>query len=266
MKYLFIITMIVTIIFSACAGNDSTGVDTTPPSRPVMQKHLGEFGDSIRYHPYIAYDTTRYVLLNDNNSGIDAETDGNWINVKWNFMLDNDLRLYRIFRYADGNSPVKIDSISSNSEEYIDRFLPVPDQGVLEINWNYFIQAVDMAGNYSTSDTVHYLLLDKVILVQPLDNSILNTSRPTFQWMKVGTTVGTTTRLRLVLMNEEKQYLWHDDEYVLENNNFSINYYGPQLYPGTYYWRVDAIGRTETDGTINSGSESREFKFVIPVP
>lgn len=250
-------------ILTGCSGNDASGIDTVAPDRPIMYKHLGEFGDSIRYHPYENQDTTQYVQLDDENCGIDAETDGDWIRIQWTHILDNDLRLFRIFRFADGQTPVKIDSIAANTEVYYDRFTDNPAQGVLEINWHYFIQAVDLAGNYSTSDTVHYKLISKAILDFPEEDQAFYNNQINFRWEKVGTTVGNTTRLRLIVMDENKNYIWHHDEYVIEDNTFSIMYYGPVLPAGTYYWRVDALGQLEQDGTVNSGSESRERRFII---
>jgi hypothetical protein len=40
-------------------------------------------------------------VLTDDNNGIDAVPDGNWIKLSWDPFIDNDLSHLKIYRYSD---------------------------------------------------------------------------------------------------------------------------------------------------------------------
>jgi len=258
-KYILLIGVILIIVLAACSGKETLGVDTTPPSKPILYPHLGDTGDGWAY---INEGQTDSIYVTDYNNGIDAVPTGNKIRIQWEHMLDKDLKIIRIFRFARDNQVTKIDSIAPNYEEYEDQLVNVGDLPAIETEWNYYIQAVDLAGNYSTSDTVSYRLIEKPVLISPVDDALLANSNITFRWNK-GRDV---EKYRLLVFDDMQAYLWHRDlDISLEENIIELDYNSSTALPsGTYYWRVDAF-RDRIDGgdLFFSGSESLERKFVI---
>jgi len=94
-KIFLLVALIMLVLLCSCAGNDPTEKDKIPPTTPKLITHLGDTGDDP-----ITIDGA-LVNLNDDNNGIDAVSDGNWIKVPWEKFVDNDLShvglsLYRI--------------------------------------------------------------------------------------------------------------------------------------------------------------------------
>ncbi len=257
-KFMIIILLGLLVIMTGCSGEEAVGIDKTPPSKPNIFSHIGDTGDG-----WVAVPTlTDSIFVNDQNNGIDAVPTGNKIRIHWDHMLDKDLKLIRIFRFALGYQPVKIDSIAPNNEEYEDELSNIGDLPALETMWHYYIQAVDHAGNKTTSDTVSYRLIEKASLIYPQDNAQLMNSNITFSWYKLRD----VEKFRLIIFDSYQQYVWHRDlDVALEENIIELNYNGENSLPsGTYYWRVDAFRDRIDGGTLfYSGSESSERKFVI---
>lgn len=255
MKIYLIIIALLSIMLVSCAGSDPVKADTTAPDKPILFKHIGDTGDGLLLSSY----SPDSILINEDNTGIDAEPDGDWIKLQWAHMLDNDISTIRIFRYATGYAPTKIDSILPDRETYLDRLNNTGALNARETVWHYYIHAVDKSGNYSKSDTVSYRLINKSQLISPQENAILANSNITFSFLKSGS----VSKLRLIVMDDFKQYLWHKDIYVTEDSSFNVFYEGASLPNGTYYWRVDSFGDPNEDGIYISGSESRERLFTI---
>ncbi|HOQ80387.1 MAG TPA: hypothetical protein PLH63_04930 [Candidatus Cloacimonadota bacterium] len=260
MKQAFIILqLIVLVLLLACSGEEVTGVDKTPPSKPLLYKHLGDTGDGW---VYLDESQTDSLYINEYNNGIDAVPTGNKIRIHWEHILDKDLKIIRIFRFARGYHAIKIDSLAADYDEYEDQLVNIGDFPALETEWNYFIQAIDHAGNMSISDTVSYRLIEKASLLTPADNTSLMNSNITFKWNK-GRDV---EKYRLLIFDHMQQYLWHRDlDVSLEENIIELEYNSNNPLPkGTYYWRVDAFrDRIEGGDKFFSGSESLERKFII---
>lgn len=247
----FLIIFLLFIIVS-CASSDKVYKDTTPPLKPILIPHLGSIGDN--------------EWLSDDNNGIDALPDGEWIRIQWHKLLDNDLKIIRIYRFAKdlNQNPVKIDSIGWNNEEYIDRLLPesVGQITAIETDWHYFIKVLDHANNYTVSDTVKFKLIQKPILTEPEEDAVFsNSSQITFRWRKQSS----STRLRLLLFDDETgKLIWHYDEInITEEIIFQKRYDGNPLPAGSYTWRVDSRGDMDYDGNYFNGSKSKIRKLFI---
>ncbi len=257
-KWIILPLSVLLLLLISCSGEEATGIDKTPPVKPQLLSHLGDTGDGW----YINETMADSIWLSDNNNGIDAVSTGNKIRIHWDHMLDKDLKLIRIFRFARGYQATKIDSIAPNNEDYEDELTNIGDMPALETEWNYFIQAVDHTGNYSVSDTVTYRLIEKPTLISPQENTSLMNSNITFSWARIRD----AEKYRLLIFDAFQQYVWHRDlDVALEDNIIELMYNGSNPLPsGTYYWRVDAFRDRVEGGTLFfSGSESAERKFSI---
>lgn len=251
-KILFIGMLAATLLLAACAGTDQDEEDTTPPIPPVLLPHLGDTGD-----PPVMYEG-QTVYLNDENNGIDTVPDGNWIRLSWNPFKDTDLSHVKIWRYSNFDAePVLIDSISAAEDYYLDT-----DNQLTERVWySYFIDLVDLAGNESRSDTTAYALLSKSLLLTPENGATIaplsNPPDAKFSWNRSGT----AGKFRLLLMDENYNYIWHQDLYVaLEVDPLTISMpinYATQYSGQTLRWRVDSFDWDE-EMQAYMGSESYE--------
>lgn len=252
MKKISIALLLAVILFLvACAGTDEDDKDTIPPIPPVMTPHLGDTGD-----PPVIYQG-QTVYLNEDNNGIDAVPDGNWIRVSWDPFKDTDLSHVKIWRFNNFNpEPALIDSISATADFYLDT-----DNSLIERVWySYFIDLVDLAGNSSRSDTTSYALLAKSILLSPDNGATISQSNAKFKWIRSGV-VG---KFRLILFDENYEYVWHEDLVVAFENeedpyptismpaNLVSQYSGRSLR-----WRVDSFDWDE-EMQAYMGSESHE--------
>lgn len=246
------------LILFACAGEETTNVDTTPPQKAVLFHHLGDTGDGKVFVEQL----NDSLMIDDLNNGIDAVPIGDKIRLNWDHIAESDLKMIRIFRFNQGSSPVVIDSIPPTRDAYEDNFTSVGDLSVTETQWFYFIHLVDQSGNYSVSDTVSYRLIDKAILNNPTDNAVLSNSNITFSWYRTRE----VDMFRLIIFDENENYIWHRDLNVsLEGNFIQMAYNGSSPLPsGTYYWRVDAFrDKTGPSNSFISGSESNQRVFII---
>ncbi len=247
-RYLLILLLGLSLLLFSCAGEDENEEDTVPPVAPVLVPHLGDTGD-----PPVLYEG-QTVFINDDNNGIDTVPDGDWIRVSWDPFKDTDLSHVLVYRYdVFEEEPVKIDSISASNQYFLDT-----DSDLTERVWySYFIDLVDTSGNTTRSDTVSYALLSKSILLEPADSETISPLGAEFKWNRSGS----ASRFRLILFDENYNYVWHQDIVVsTEPDPLEVlvpvnvlNEHSGQ----TLRWRVDSFDWDETT-LADMGSESFE--------
>ena len=247
-----IITLLIcTVLLLSCSGKDKLTVDKDPPAAPILLPHLGDLGDI----------TDNTMHWNDDNNGIDAVPDDNWLRISWDHLLDSDLDYIKIFRFDEFNPvPALIDTMQYDPGK--DYFLDSKTSLSTNVRYSYYIEVVDNAGNSAQSDTVSYSLLSKQILVSPGIDETVNPSNVSFQWQKSGN----VSWFRLLVftnpedVDEERQYLWSQDVQVdTEVDFFEVIWPNnpPQQYTGKISWRVDAFD-WDSELQIFIGSESNE--------
>ncbi|MCK4311572.1 MAG: hypothetical protein KAW88_02435 [Candidatus Cloacimonetes bacterium] len=261
-KYVLLIA--ISLVVFSCTGEESLGVDTTAPEQPELVPHLGDTGDIT------LGDTLNYYNTNDielENNGIDAVSEGNWMQIQWYHLVDSDIDYLEIFRfsvqdyYNDTLDFVsQIDVLDYNDQsKYVDKSAPV------EKYLFYFINAIDEAGNSTLSDTVAYKLINKPALLQPANLAQLDENEITFEWAAETSAI----QYRLLVFDLDRNLIWQYTPLDLED--LSVEYFGPDIEPGTtLIWRVDAFGQTGATFTIegnnynvDSGSESEERYIFI---
>ena len=255
MRWLIVLTLVVSFALIACSGRDENERDKIPPVPPDLLSHLGDTGDTLII---VGGQPTQ---LNEDNNGIDTVPDGDWIKISWKPFVDTDLSHIKIFRFSEFDSnPVSIDSIPASASYYLDT-----DPQMTERVWySYFVDLVDSSGNVSRSDTVSYGFLSKSILLTPENNATISPVGADFKWNRSGF----ASKFRLLLYDENYNYVWHQDLVVaLEVDpltiripvNLAAQYSGQSLR-----WRVDSFD--EWDNTLNTyrfGSESVERVVYI---
>lgn len=256
-KLLLILMLAVILLLCACAGTDDDDVDITPPIPPVLTPHHGDTGD-----PPVVYEG-QTIYINDDNNGIDTVPDGDWIRVSWEPFKDTDLSHVKIWRYNNfATEPVLIDSISATHDYYLDT-----DSQLTERVWySYFIDLVDLAGNESRSDTVSYALLSKSLLLSPANGATIapqsNPLDARFSWNRSGM----AGKFRLLLMDENYNYVWHQDLYVaLEADPLFIQIpinLASQYSGQTLRWRVDSF---DWDQEMQAYMGSESFERIVHI-
>lgn len=254
MKYLGYIILLL-VLLSGCAGEDDTGKDTTPPTRPIMIPHLGDTGDNP-----ITIDGA-LVEITDDNNGIDAVPDGQMMRIAWKPLVDTDLSHMKIYRFSDiAAEPVEIDEIPANRISYL-------DQGPLvERTWySYFVELFDVSGNSTVSDTVSYAILAKPYLINPADGSYQNISNLKFMWNRADDSSGF---YRILVWNEDRELIWHTDFNLADELDplsvpFPIISSDDPILPGDVLrWRIDYFDWDEHH-QMHMGSESPERVFIV---
>jgi len=245
-KTLLLAILVFSLGLFSCAGSDDENVDTVPPINPVLVPHLGDTGD-----PPVPWGDQDNLVLTEENNGIDAVPDGDWIRLLWEPFKDNDLSHVKIWRYDDFTpEPVLIDSISSSEDYYLD----VSDDLTERIWYSYFIDLVDLAGNSSRSDTTNYALLSKCMPASPANNATISHIGATFEWESSGT----ASFYRLMIFDENSEYFYHQDLYVAMEPELAITIpVNLGLSGRTMRWRVDAFDWNQ-EQQIYMGSESNE--------
>jgi len=254
LKNITLLMLICLICLIACSGKDKITNDNNPPIPPILIPHLGDLGDAA-----VTYNGLTF-FPNDDNNGIDAFPDGDWIRVSWEHFLDSDLDYVKIYRFDDSpGDPVHLVSLVDSvrydptQDYYMDSKTPLQTN----IRYSYYIEVVDKSGNTALSDTVSYGLLSKQVLTNPGNNDIVSPSNVTFSWQKSGS----VSKFRLLVFDENHSYLWQKDVQVTNEGDFFEAVWPnnpPQQYTGQFiYWRVDAL---EWDSELNTfiGSESNE--------
>ncbi|MDD3051545.1 MAG: hypothetical protein PHR06_10410 [Candidatus Cloacimonetes bacterium] len=255
-KYLLIV--LITLMLISCAGSDSNDSDSIPPEKPFLYPHLGDTGDGEVLNPF----SNQMIQPNDNNNGIDAVPDGNWIRLMWDWEFQNDIDLsgINIHRYRMDNSGIidlrHIASIESENFQYIDMTLDNSPGQAISTTWYYFIEVLDQSGNSTLSDTVSYKLSFKPLLDSPANEAILQADQSIiFSWEPIGLPLF----YRVIVFDEDHNYLWKYDEYQTEESEFSIVADFFFTVGNSYIWRVDAFENLVEP----SGSESVERTFTI---
>lgn len=252
MRIIGLLTLLCILVLTGCSGKDKLTVDKTPPLPAVMIPHSGDAGD----HPI------GNVLPDDENNGIDAVPDGNWIRISWQHLLDSDLDYLKIYRYDDITAyPELIDSIAANQEFYVDS----RNQLSTNVRYSYFIESIDNAGNSTRSDTVSYKLLSKQIQDSPAAEMTLTNQNLGFSWQKSGF----VSIFRILLFDQNHNYVWHRDINVAAEGDFynvtlPVTIATDPLYIGQpMYWRVDAFDwDSELEMFIGSESSERVVYFA----
>jgi len=236
----------------SCSGEESITKDKTPPLKPKMIKHLGDIPDTIHVNNQVIY-------LTDENNGIDAVSDGNWIMLRWGHLLDSDLEIAKIYRFDEFDPiPVLVNSVSPVVDSLVDSS---PDISTYK-RYSYYMEVFDRAGNKTLSDTVSYKLISKQILDEPLPEATLDPNNITFKWLRSGE----VDKFRLLVLDENEKYLWHFDYDVsFEDIPYEVNL--PigllQNYSGDFiWWRVDAF-KWDFDLNMFVGSESYLHKIFL---
>lgn len=261
MKRIILYLIILTVVLIACSGTDKIMVDKVPPLKPILRPHLGDLGD-----PPIVYNDGALEITDENN-GIDAYPDGNFIRLNWDHLLDTDLDFVKIFRFDELNPiPNHIATIRAYTiGDYVDNFIDTSPDLSTHLKYSYYIEVFDNAGNSTVSDTVSYELLDKPILREPLPNAVTNPNNITFKWSPSGF----ASKYRLLLFkvdDDNNQYLWHRDlDVSFEGDSLELT--GPanlaQLNPGNVIvWRVDSFEWDE-ELQFYKGAESREQTLYL---
>ena len=245
-------------------------VDSTPPEPPELIPHLGDTGDIT------LGDTLNYYNTNDNeleNNGIDAVSEGNWMQIQWHHLVDSDIDYLEIYRFSAQEYYIDtldfsrlIDVVDYNDQsKYIDKSASAV---IVERNLFYFINAVDEAGNSTFSDTVAYKIIDKPTLIEPANfYATPNEYSITFKW----TSATNAIQYRLLVFDEDRNLLWQYSPLDSLGAVYSIDYGGNPVGSQTnLIWRVDAFGQSMQginiegkDYTVESGSESEERYIYI---
>ena len=201
--------LLVALILISCSGKDEREKDKIPPYPPVMIPYLGSMGDP----PTNFYGQATQIT--DENSGIDAVAEGDWIRVAWKPLIDEDVALVRIFRFDELNTePVQIDSIAPSKTTYVDK-----DHNLLERVWySYFIEAIDFAGNTALSDTVSFGLLNKPTLTHPPNGAHFNAVTDTLKWEYAGF----ASQYRVYVLDPEHRHIFHHDFFTALEDNLSL--------------------------------------------
>lgn len=263
---LYCIVLSIFLAMTACDPEESLASDTVPPFKPEMIPNLGDTGDGATAYYINTPDgpvLNTIPAINDQNNGIDAVPDEDWIRIQWAPFFNADLDYMKIYRYL--NSPGNIELIDSlragETDHYMDQTLNLKPEAVGG-NWYYLFRLYDKAGNYSVSDTVGYQLLPKTPLSSPLPNTtVMSGETIVFRWQRVSG--ANFSRYRILVFNPVGEMMDFFDETDTDPDTdfFTWNYTFPlNSISGTYYWRVDALGEASN---ITSGSESNMWPLVL---
>ena len=267
----FILLLIPLLILLSCTGEESLGVDTKAPNKPQLIPHQGDSGDIVQDYQGNS-DTLNFYNTSDvdfENNGIDAVMEGDWVKTQWFPLEDSDIDYLKIFRfsYQDFFSDTLNFVQIIDTVDYDDQIYYVDRSSMLTDNVNfYFIEAFDNAGNSTLSDTTGYELIDKPILISPVDYfPSQNIDDVIFEWQQSGSNA---IRHRLLVFNEERELIWQNTP--LDQEDFIVPYEGPPVDLGsTLIWRVDSFGHDSeitVEGKsyfIESGAESIERYLFI---
>ncbi|MBW6514226.1 MAG: hypothetical protein K0B87_05665 [Candidatus Syntrophosphaera sp.] len=241
---LLVLGILLLLCLAACAGSENDNLDKIPPIPPVMVPHLGDTGDD----PAVWNNLT--LILNEENNGIDAVPDGDWIRVQWDPFKDSDLSHVKIWRFSDFQpEPVMVDSISASAKYYLD-----VDSDLTERVWyHYFIDLVDLAGNSSRSDTSSYALLSKSMLVYPQNNATIPHTNAEFKW----DSTGIASKYRLMIFDENNNHLYHEDLYAAMDSLYIKLPVNLGITNSSVLWRVDSFD-WDQEKLMYMGSESHQ--------
>jgi len=256
-KHIFVLlSLVLFILVLSCSGEDPVDKDTIPPTAPTMVPHKGDTGDDP------VYIDNAWVYWNDENNGIDAVSEGDWIRVPWEPFIDSDLSHVKVYRYSQSEpTPVLINTVPAVEDYYLDQ------SALVEREWySYFIELYDASGNYSVSDTVSYAILAKSNLELPQNGQTVSTNNLKLRWNRGDSD---TTRFRVLVWDALDRLIYSPLYFYtpVEENPPPPEVPFPVLTPApasgsVFRWRVDAYDWDEEYGMF-MGSESRERTSVI---
>jgi hypothetical protein len=284
MKYLILLIFLIALLFGGCAGNTDPSTDTEEAFKADLLEHVGDTGDIVKNSYGIITDTLNFYYGNDGtfyeneNNGIDAYHEGDWILVPWRHISDPQTVSMELFRFSymdyqnnveDYISSVFFAPYNNSSKDYhIDSFSGIEQP--IDETWLYFLKTTHAGGATAYSDTVAYKLVNKPLLRAPADFmefTILDTL--IFEWDL--NTTSSLVKHRLLVFDEYYNLVWFYN--LLANETPEINFTelsGQVLEPGNYIWRVDAIIEMVSQiyiGSkmieVHSGAEAMERSFSI---
>ncbi len=191
--------------------------------------------------------------------GIDAVPDEDAIYLEWHPNREKTLEGYAIYRSEEENRNYREIGRVVKRYEVLDTTFT--DKTVsIGVTYYYYLRAYNTQGSFGApSDTVHYHLLQKPLLLAPLGN--INTGLPVFSWNYPSGFPPDQFIFRL-------QKLQPDTVNILINK-LNIRYEFPEnwtlselglpdtLATGKYRWRIDPYANEF------KGSESRWGDFVV---
>jgi len=246
MRFMISITLFVIALLSACGENLE---DPDPPARPEwVVKSLPE-------------DTTE--------TGIDADPNGDVINLEWLTGSEDDISNYRLYRAIDNDedgfdllTEIIPNLTAGTVNSYIDEDVSI------DRDYFYFLRAIDQAGNLSTrSDTIRYKLVTKVNLLEP--SGTISSVSPTFKWNDPSNSVSEYI-IRVEQFNPHR-VVWiaslirsgyTDDEQSRSYGSTGSVFQNELSRDVIYRWRIDGVGNFDRENEI-SGSESNWSYFIV---
>ncbi|MDP2664599.1 MAG: hypothetical protein Q8O97_01350, partial [bacterium] len=146
------------------------------------------------------------------------------------------------------------DSSSADTDSYTDTSLPVEER----MYW-YGLHVVDNQGNVGTESTPPKMQVDKIApgaptLVSPINNTVVTTSRPSFDWNDVA---GDLSGISLynIRGNNTPNFSNLEIDASVSSSSYTSTV---DLGEGNQYWWVRA-----TDGAGNQGGDSSRGDFQI---
>ncbi len=273
MDYKLIFLYLAAILILGCAGDDDFNLDKIPPLKPDLYHHLGDTGDYLSSQP-VNYHQGSEIEYN----GIDAIQGGEWIQIQWEHLVDSDLLVTEIYRFNLEDYEEYEDYLGNGGEEYdfaarIAESEPDEDRfedhspGLLGYTWFYYLKVIDIAGNWTKSDTVCYKLTLRPELISPqgpLVDEIYNTY---FEWLLPSDIPASYSRL--LIFDSLYNLIWQYTPLDLEDT--VVLYDGPDVSGQEIRWRVEAIIGNIQDTepiegiiyTVFSGSESNEIEIIV---
>jgi len=199
--------------------------------------------------------------------GIDAvaeEIDA--IYLAWFSLNDRNIKQYNIYRRRDDESyfrMIRSIPLATASPGKDTTYIDNDGNKGLQLNtyYYYFVTASNTDDVESNpADTARYMLLDKPLLRLPDGQSFTADSLPTLTWdfveipneyiLRIGNTFSQLIYIGIFQSD-------YDNNAQIKDMNKITDF--PLLSPGTYTWRIDAIGPDED----NSGSEAVPKTFDI---
>lgn len=262
--------IIITIIVSSCTEKTTFEGDKIPPYQVDVHPHSEE-EDS--YDPI--------YLIEEDEVGIDAVPEADRIMITWTIPTMNadstaleDLNGFQLYRSRWNDS---LQAPHFEEDSLLVTLLPQKDHYLdidvkKGIRYYYNVVAFDNSENINQSvpsDTIDYQLLDKPLLIKPIDEAyfVVDTSI-TFCWNEIPTGENVFYYYFVKVFDYDHRIIWKSDPFFA-NDSLETNYkqdgivkesYAENALPsGTYFWKVEAY----TTHQENTGSESEMRKFFI---
>ncbi len=197
----------------------------------------------------------------DDEWGADALADTDGIYIEWDANTEEDLVGYKVYRSTKADGGYKLIETLSKAEVFYE------DNDVrIGTRYYYRVTAYDEDGNESRmSEIASYMLLPKPALIEPPNQSVINTLSPVFTWLVVSDAQSHV--VHVYVNTEDKKTPWQ----VIWKSHERFPFEKPMAFYDEdseatqpledgkrYRWRVDAIGYG-----ITVGSESKWRYFTV---